>query len=216
MKKMALVPHNLVERLLEGQREQQTLVSDTPVQYLTTLDQELKAILESKLPPELKAKQYTQVLQQYHAIRNNELHPKVEKIEEKSGESFLDGLHKTYLNKGRLLLSHLLNRPEFTWDAKNELSYQGTPILGSNVIDLIHAFVKPNAPHPVGWQDFARALRDTNAPRSAISNRNLYQAQVTPRQRQTTPPVSPATPNTPAAPLKRRRHQAGRGVWQAL
>ena len=206
VKKMALVPHNMVERLMEAQRHQSQLLTDSPIQQLFDLDEHMKSILNSKQPAEMKAKQYSQALHRYSTMRSNEIHPQTRVEEEpKPKGSLLRGLPKRYLSKAEVLLSHLEDNKAFTWDDQNEMSYKGVPIQGSNVIDLIHSFVKPTVRQkPTGWQDFSKALVETHVPRIALGNRNLPLVELdssTLSKASTTFDTPPAI--TPAA--KRRR-----------
>ena len=73
MKKMALIPHNLVDQLMNAQRQQQQLVSNSPIVQLSQLDQELKNALDSNEPSDIKVKNYQQILHRYSTIRNKEL-----------------------------------------------------------------------------------------------------------------------------------------------
>ena len=73
MKKMALVPFTMVEHLMRAQREQQQLITNSPIVQLSTLDQDMKAILDSNEPADIKAKRYSQVMQTYSAIRDKEV-----------------------------------------------------------------------------------------------------------------------------------------------
>jgi hypothetical protein len=179
VKKMAIVPQTLIERLMEAQREQQQLVSNTPVTQLSSLDQELRRVLESNVPADVKAKQYGQVLQQYSTIRAKEVNPSIppsqpEPLPPKAQQNLLAGLAKTYINKGRMLMESISENPDLKWNERNEVIYRGERIPSSNIIDLIHAYTKrQSAATPTGWKEFGRALIDNNTPRSAIGNSNL-------------------------------------------
>ena len=73
MKKMALIPHNLVDQLMNAQRQQQQLVSNSPIVQLSALDEELRRALDSNEPADIKVKNYQQILHRYSTIRNKEL-----------------------------------------------------------------------------------------------------------------------------------------------
>lgn len=173
MKKMALVPHSMVEKLMNAQREQQQLVSDTPMTQLSLLDQELKQLLDNQDPADVKAKKYAQVLQTYSTIRDKEVRQPASVVNTEKRENWLTGMANTYVNKGRLLIDHVQKNPDLQWNEKNEIFYKGNRIPGSNVIDLIHTYVKRNNKQPIGWREFGQALIEQNAPLTAINNEKL-------------------------------------------
>ena len=178
MKKMAILPHSMVERLMDAQREQQQLISDSPLNELTSLDREMKRILESKEPSDIKAKQYAQILHTYTGVRSNIHRAEQEwsapaEQQERSTPDILTGLAKTYVNKGKLLMEAVGKNSDISWNNKNELLYKGSLIRGSNIIDLIHAYAKPTKEEPLGWREFGRALHHHNVPQVAIANKRL-------------------------------------------
>ena len=174
MKKMALVPHSMVAQMMEAQRDQQQLVTDSPLIQLSSLDQQLKEVLESAEPSDIKAKKYGQILQTYSSIRNKEVYrPVPSALSVPATHNWLNGLAASYINKGRILKDHVEKNPDLQWNDKNEIFYKGNRIAGSNVVDLIHTFVKKSNNQPTGWQEFGKALLDNNVPRTAIANENL-------------------------------------------
>ena len=174
MKKMALVPHSMVAKMMEAQRDQQQLVTDSPLIQLSSLDQQLKEVLDSTEPSDIKAKKYGQILQTYSSIRNKAVYrPIPPDVSEPATHNWLNGLAASYINKGRILKEHVEKNPDLQWNDKNEIFYKGNRIPGSNVVDLIHTFVKKSKNQPTGWQEFGKALLDNNVPRTAIANDNL-------------------------------------------
>ena len=224
MKKMALVPHSMVDKLMHAQREEQQLVSNTPLTQLSLLDQQLKEVLESNEPSDIKAKKYAQVLQTYTNIRDNEIRiPRVEPPQIEASPEWLTGLAANYINKGRILSEHVKLNPYIKWNDKNEILYKGNLVQGSNVIDLIHAFVKKTTAKPTGWREFGRALLDSNVPRTAIANEHvlrLLQAEVQPAAQPSTsrakrPSTSRAKrPSTdPVKRIKAKEKKDDRPQW---
>ena len=57
-----------------------------------------------------------------------------------------------------------------TWDDKAQLVYEGKPIPGSNVVDLVNDADKNFNPH--GWRLFAKALSDVNIIEGIVRNEN--------------------------------------------
>ena len=174
VKKMALVPQMMVDRMMEAQREQQQLTSNTPIVQLSLLDKELKSILESAMPSDIKAKEYGKVLQHYSTLRSKEIFTPLSVVDVPVKPDLLTGLAPTYINKGKMLVQSIANNPDLQWNDKNEIIYKGRHIAGSNLVDLIHTYAKPKSSQkPVGWRLFGRALIDNNTPRIALANTEL-------------------------------------------
>lgn len=177
MKKMAVVPQSFVQQFMEAQRNQQQLVSNSPINQLSALDDEMKAILESDLESDVKAKRYNQVLQTYTGIRTKETgvpQTQVTELPKTLPDNVLTGLAKRYVNKGRLLMDSVTNNPDLAINDKNELVYKGEKVEGSNIVDLVHAFSKPTKDEPIGWREFGQALYNNNVPQTAITNKQLF------------------------------------------
>ena len=75
VKKMALVPANLAQQLVSAQRDEQQLTNDTPAVQLSSLDNEMRKVLFSNQPGDVKAKQYARLLQSYGTIRRKFISP---------------------------------------------------------------------------------------------------------------------------------------------
>jgi hypothetical protein len=179
LRKMAIVPQHYVDKILSAQREEQQLTSDTPVVQLSQLDSDLKQILDSNQPSDLKAKQYAQVLHTFSNIRSQQTRPMTTQSAPLPPKTdILSGLAKPYINRGKLLLNHLEKIPDLQWNEKDEVEYQGQRVPGTNIVDLIHAFVKPTAKaEPTWWREFATALKDSNVPQTAIGNQRLFTSE---------------------------------------
>lgn len=188
MKKMAVVPQTMVEKLMQAQRNEQQLVSDSPVVQLSHLDREMQQILQSKQPSDVKATQYAKILQTYTNIRNKlvtvpEPTPQdepqsttpqhvPEEVLEKHPQVFRS-LADRYVNKGKIIYENAMKNPAFEWNDKEELIYKGKRIPGSSLTDLIHAFARPTKDQPIGWRVFGQALIDSNVPKTVIVNKKL-------------------------------------------
>jgi len=56
------------------------------------------------------------------------------------------------------------------WDHQGVLKYQGKPVAGSNVIDLVNDVIRQRKrSKPKGWEQFAKGLRDIN--QEVVGNR---------------------------------------------
>ena len=233
-KKMVLVPYNMLNTIQQNQREQNTPIRNSMV----TLSGEMNNILDDRAESDTdKAKAYTQSLQRYLAFKEkqdekplsvrvlhsnnvgreredvNEDKPPSE-IEEEIVQSAPIGMR----NKAKLLLRKLKGNKEIiNWDEKGEVSVDGNPIRGSNIVDLTLDTLRQRKHfNPEGWQQFRRVLSDLNVPRDYIRNparkatiaRDLDQGEsstITSEQIQSSstalPPPSP--PSRPRLPAKR-------------
>ena len=78
---------------------------------------------------------------------------------------------KTMKQRVRLLLEKLKADPTTPWKERGEFVYNGVPIRGSNMVDLVNDVLrKRKASSPVGWESFARHLRHMNTPMEFIGN----------------------------------------------
>ena len=65
------------------------------------------------------------------------------------------------------------NKDLITWDDKSQLVYEGKPIPGSNVVDLVNDALRHSKNfNPHGWRLFAKALSDGNIPEGIVRNEN--------------------------------------------
>jgi hypothetical protein len=177
VRKMAVVPQTFIDTFMQAQREEQQLVSNNPVIQLSSLDRDMKSVLESNIPSDVKAKKYAQVLHTFSNIRDKQAAPlSAPPPLQNQKLDFTTGLARQYINKGKLLVDHLMNQHDVQWNDKNEVIYKGDLIPGSNIIDLVHTFTKQRtALKPRGWKEFAQTLVDSNVPQSAIGNRRLLE-----------------------------------------
>ena len=201
-KKMALIPHQLVSSLLAQQHLNPNLAE------LSKLDQEMKLVLDDKnTSPDLKYKQYSQVLHKYMNLRDEQLRPVPISIKQitttapqKLPDILLDSVPKTNRNKARILLQHVENTPRITWNDQLELIVDGKKVDGSNLTDLIHDFsrARTKVAPAIGWHEFANALRETNIPREAIGNVARLEPQLAVQSS-----IYTASPQSHARPRKR-------------
>ena len=87
----------------------------------------------------------------------------------------LDSIAPQYKRQAEALLRRWESDPSVEWNDQLRMSLDGTPIQGSNVIDLIsHAVSRKRAsPHsaPVGFQPLKNIFKTHNFPTSLVNNR---------------------------------------------
>ena len=173
-RKVALVPQHLLSSLLAQQQ------LNPAVQRLSYLDNGMQNMLEnSNLPPDVKHKQYGQMMHRYQTLRDQELNKtfpiKLNEVPPTStipSGDIIDSLPRNYRNKAKLLLAHIRKTPNLQVDDFGQVAINGQPIEGSNITDLIFDYVKPTrrSQGPAGWRQFGKMLKQTNVPREAIVN----------------------------------------------
>jgi hypothetical protein len=210
VKKMALVPQAMIDKLLEAQRDQQQLVNDSPIQQLSLLDGQLKTVLDGKLPADIKSKEYARILQQYSTIRNKEVRPR-QYIPDIT-DNLLVGLPNQWKKKAQAVLQSVMKNEDLGLNDKNEIIYKGDRVPGSNITDLVHTFVTPSKRKPAGWKEFGQALVESNVPRTFISNENLLKEVDKPEEPVASNPLVPLSPKTKRTPRSKRTRKP-KAAW---
>lgn len=176
MKKMLLVPEALIESFTRKDKQQSTAELDQVVR----LDSEIEKLLADKtLPLEQKVARYNDIVQQYLHFRDEmrQSAPTVDRvvvpttvasslssIPDSSIERIVAAIPKTHQKKARAVLDQLSSSNAATWSKGNlQLIYNGEPVEGSNIQDLVYASLVPNKqPMPTGFGTFQKALAEAN------------------------------------------------------
>lgn len=84
----------------------------------------------------------------------------------------LDLIPKTYAKKAVLLMNLLSsNENKIKWDNDGTVIIDNKKIDGSNIVDLVNDSLRPlKKSDPVGWETFAKALKDIRVPLTYIGN----------------------------------------------
>jgi hypothetical protein len=206
IRKMALVPHGMVEQLFQKQQ----LMTDEPIEQLSSLDSDLHRILkDTTLPSDQKAKLYNQALERFSVMRHKHIDPApVEQPEEEPDHDVLSGVPKQYMNRAHALYKKVRTIPGMKWNDQGEMVYNGERVPGSNIVDLIHTFVKPgrrNGMKPVGWRVFGQRLLEGGVPRTLITNKMLWKDVETGHEEDNPRPETPRRRinRQPAQPINR-------------
>lgn len=172
---------NLVDpRILER------LTSMEPVnplhQTISSLDREMQAILQrGDLADRDKVGEYNRVLQRYLEYQDHHRIPTVQTAPASTTPSpdvegdILRTVPKNLRQKAEAIMERIKRHPDMSWNERGEFVDRGRVLSGSNVVDLINDVLrhrKTFSPH--GWQDFARALRQTNIPQDMIGHRQRW------------------------------------------
>lgn len=160
------------------------------------MDKEMHGILyNTQSTDEIKWKMYSQTLHKYlHVVKekdkaieipimgsNTETVPSSVKDVPAESPSLISpqdaqvihllkkALPKTMKDKGIELLNILMAGPIVSWNAMGEINVNGKNIKNSNIVDLIcNAVRSKNTAKPTGWQEFAKAVVDSNVPHEFV------------------------------------------------
>lgn len=150
---------------------------------ISALDNDMKTVLQrSDLSDREKVQEYNQVLQRYleyqDHYRFSSQHPMSDPPSQVAGieEDILRTVPKTLRRKAEALLDRIKRHPDMTWNERGEFTYKGKTLSGTNVVDLINDAIRHRKTfQPHGWQDFARALRQSNVPQDLIGHRERWE-----------------------------------------
>ena len=168
------------EMILQSLQQDQQTVSPI-VKVVTKLDDEIATILnDKKLDEYEKAKIYSQALQRYLSTRDNleskTTPPKTDvpllpTTTNYSDSSILDTIPKKFTKQAKNLLRHISSNSKLKWGEDGVVSFEGLPIEGSNIVDLLNDTVRNRKTfQPHGWQKFSNALHEINVPSELIGN----------------------------------------------
>ncbi len=227
VRKMALVPADMAAQF----SLQQHLPGVPTLNQLSSLDQQMKDILEDKnMSADMKYKQYFNTLHRYDALQENAEEKPIpvavreEKPQQNRNElpvsenELLENVPATQRHGTRLLIKYLKDNPNITWNKDNEMVYKGERIPRSNIYDLVVDISRNrrNQKPAVGWHELAEALSEQNIPETAIGNKQRW-AEL--RQ------GAPAVPQRYVGRRKKKRMQRGAGrvkkprhivMWESL
>ena len=188
-RKMALVDPRLLETLRSPPPP-----TNTVGKVMQGLDAEMTSILDQKdLNDGDKVKLYNQVLQRYNHLsdRRDKQPTRVVVVNDDATTEtatpekpavapataapsaveadIVDSVPKTMKVKVKKLIDRL--KTQLSWTDRGELLHDGTPVPGSNMVDLVNDVLrKRRMSDPVGWQAFAQQLKRINLPMELIGN----------------------------------------------
>lgn len=123
---------------------------------------------------------------------------------------------KTYTRKGELLLNLVaLNTDKIEWDDVGTVIINKEKIAGSNILDLVNDCVRPLKNNdPIGWQQFATALKEIQIPITYIGNpkRSDFIKQLQLKDLEQTTPHQEAF----STPKSRNRYKHVRRIQQKI
>ena len=102
--------------------------------------------------------------------------PPAEETQESMEAEIIQSAPKNLRHKASVLLRRLKQDDNIAWNDKGELVYKGDVVSNTHIHDLIQDVLRKRKTHiPVGWQTFARALRESNIPQDLVGNLDRWQ-----------------------------------------
>ena len=236
VKRLVLVPEHMAENTTESKPLVPPLTSQ-----VNHLDSEMDSLLKRQdITQDEKARLYSQILQRYLGYYDKrmsqpvrvsvapskptadkpETQPETADLPDNVETDIMESVPPTMKSRARQLVKKLKeNKDLITWDDKAQLVYEGKPIPGSNVIDLVNDALRHRKNfNPQGWRLFAKVLSDVNIPEGIVRNENrlktirdykigaLHQPELEEASSVATPPLLGIRPKA----RKRRAQQARR------
>lgn len=89
-----------------------------------------------------------------------------------STNQILSLIPKSYTKKGELLLNLISSsKNKISWEDDGTVVIDNEKIPGSNIVDLVNDLLRPlKRNEPIGWENFAKALKDIKIPLTYIGN----------------------------------------------
>lgn len=204
-------------------------IPDALGQSISALDQEIRDILhQTGIPQSQKVLMYQQLLQRYLTFADQyrdrgkggggrtDTERKKEAITTESiaesspvtvakstEERVLNSVPKKLRRKAKLLLDHVKDASNMSWNSQDEIVIGGETLRGTNIKELINDVLRPrkHGESPYGWDRFQGALKASNIPSELILGRG---------EREKTDEETPQTPvmkisSTKRQSIRRRR-----------
>lgn len=223
--------HQHIPQLSENHSRFNSVGNATTITPINTLENEMNAMLNNpSIPNHDKWLLYYQLMQRFLRHIEEERKPLITlsasttpQSENLQDEQIINSIPISLRRKASMLLNWIKHTNAITWDKFGRVNISGTLIENSNIIDLIRDLLtERSAPAPTGLQEFCRALKKLNIPRTLIGNskrwntytnsshltpENIYK---TPTSTKFTSSENTSTPNTLKKQLITRRRISGR------
>jgi hypothetical protein len=158
---------------------------------LGSLDSEISDILNDEMPDDVKAKHYLKALHGYR-YANQPAAPQSVRLND-DDDAILNTVQPESRIKAKRLLKHI--KPTVRWSDDGELVADSELIPDSNIAELLgEASKKDSTDQPIGWVEFADALKETDTPDHFITNERLARYLRSKRRYRKRPKASPSTP----------------------
>ena len=139
------------------------------------LDREMENVLQrNDLTDAEKVQRYNQILQRFLEYSGKDTGPVPTQAPPSNPlleQQTIELVPKPYQKKAMVLMQRIKDHPDMGWTKEGAFVYKGRPVSGSNMIDLVADLMRSRKNrNPPGWQEFARALQETNIPQELVGN----------------------------------------------
>ena len=121
----------------------------------------------------------------------------------------IDSLPPSLQKRGRLLIDHIKDATDISWNTRGELIKRGEVIGGSNISDMVHELLRArrSSNEPRGWGEFTTSLKASNIPNDLIGNKIKWEeaskTDISPTKKELTPKTPQSTPHRKKKKTKR-------------
>ena len=132
--------------------------------HVTQFDHDMKSVLDSKEPDDVKAKLYTQALNKFKALSQPPPTLNIGSYADVvTDEEILDSVPTTLRHKARRLLRFVRETTALNWNDRGELIYKQMVVPNSNIIELVNDLLRQrSSDRAIGWKQFASGLAASN------------------------------------------------------
>ena len=186
MKRMALIPEELLNRYEQRQR----LETSPIMANITHKDTQMSNILQrDDMTDDQKQKLYNANLERYLELRQqkdsqipsvrvvgNKEEPEHQSQQQLPDAVILEPIPKTMRPRAMALLNRLKTRPDLiTWDKSGQVKIEGEIVPDSNISDLVSDAMRSRKGfNPTGSKEFFQALSKMNVPKELARNQERW------------------------------------------
>jgi len=161
---------------------------------MSGLDQEISVVLNSELPDDIKVKHYVAALREYRAL---ETYPEQQQQREAALQQMTttDDVLKTVNPESRIKAERILKniQPKLRWSDKGELVHNNALVSDSHIGELLNEAANVDSKeNPIGFEEFADTIKDSNIPNHFIDNLKLRRHLRAAKRQRTSPTYSSA------------------------
>lgn len=169
---------------------------------LSALDQEISKTLDSDETDEAKITKYLSAIRRYkyYDASSDIAKPRQPDVADALRDA-LDTISPDKRHKAKRLIDHLKSDPDAQIDPSGQLIYRQQKIRGSQISELLSEALDTaklkSSPSPEGWEQLARSLQATSAPRKIVVNNDLWKSMhpVAPKKKKPAPQLPPRRPS---------------------
>ena len=163
-KKFVLLDQATYEKRASSNRDFAVPATTNADKHVTQFDHDMKSVLDSNEPDDVKAKLYTQALNKFKTLSQPPPTLNIGSYADVvTDEEILDSVPTTLRHKARRLLRFVRETTGLNWNDRGELIYKQTVVPNSNIIELVNDVLRQrSSDRAIGWKEFASGLAASN------------------------------------------------------